>query len=262
MTARLTAPDGAPCWTDLWTSDVEGSKRFYGELFGWEADEPNPEFGGYFTFRRDGVWIAGAMGDMGAPGSDFYMPANDTWKIYLATPDLAASVAVVADAGGTVINPPMAVGDLGSMTVLEDPVGATVGLWQANTHQGFLVLDEPAAPGWFELHTRSHAAAVTFYAAITGLRTQLVSDTDEFRYTTLHLASGDQVAGIMDATSWLPGDAPAYWTTYWTVDDADAATGTVTRLGGTVIAPAEDTPYGRIATVADPCGATFRLRTA
>ena len=54
---------GAPCWVDLWTSDVEGSRAFYAQLFGWEAMEPSEEFGGYFMFHRDGLPIAGGMGD-------------------------------------------------------------------------------------------------------------------------------------------------------------------------------------------------------
>ena len=65
MVTRDSAPVGSPCWADLWTSDVEGSRTFYSELFGWEAQEPSPEFGGYFMFTRDGVPVAGAMGDMG-----------------------------------------------------------------------------------------------------------------------------------------------------------------------------------------------------
>ena len=41
MPTRDRAPIGSPCWADLWTSDVEGSRRFYGELFGWEASAPS-----------------------------------------------------------------------------------------------------------------------------------------------------------------------------------------------------------------------------
>ena len=60
MTTRATAPAGAPCWTDLWTSDVEGSRRFYADVFGWQAEEPSEEFGGYFMFTRDGAPVASA----------------------------------------------------------------------------------------------------------------------------------------------------------------------------------------------------------
>ena len=47
MPARESAPVGAPCWIDLMTSDTQRSREFYGELFGWDAEEPNAEFGGY-----------------------------------------------------------------------------------------------------------------------------------------------------------------------------------------------------------------------
>src|ERR1700689_5929069 len=100
MTTRASAPIGSPCWADLWTSDVEGSLRFYGELFGWEAQEPSEEFGGYFMFTRNGVPVAGGMGDMGDD-----MPANNTWKIYLQTDDLAKTLEAAEAAGAQVIVP-------------------------------------------------------------------------------------------------------------------------------------------------------------
>jgi uncharacterized protein len=46
---------------------------------------------------------------------------------------------------------------------------------------------------------------------------------------------------------------------YLAVEDTDAAVKTTQELGGSLIMPAEDTPYGRIAVVADPTGAQFRL---
>jgi predicted enzyme related to lactoylglutathione lyase len=44
----------------------------------------------------------------------------------------------------------------------------------------------------------------------------------------------------------------------------DARLARAVELGGSVVMPAEDTPYGRIATAADPTGAQFKLigRTA
>src|SRR5664280_3734977 len=66
MPTRESAPLGAPCWTDLWASDVEGSRKFYSDLFGWEAQEPSPEFGGYFSGCFCGVCT---MYTILAPGS-------------------------------------------------------------------------------------------------------------------------------------------------------------------------------------------------
>ena len=61
MPTRDSAPIGAPCWVDLMTSDPDRSRDFYGQLFGWTAEDADPEFGGYFNFSKDGSWIAGGM---------------------------------------------------------------------------------------------------------------------------------------------------------------------------------------------------------
>jgi predicted enzyme related to lactoylglutathione lyase len=70
-----------------------------------------------------------------------------------------------------------------------------------------------------------------------------------------------ELAGIMDAAAFLPDGVPAHWSVYWEVDDADAAVAKVKALGGSVVMDSVDTPYGRLATVADPAGAQFKLRT-
>ena len=43
MTKRDSAPVGAPCWIDLFTSDQDKSLAFYSELFGWTVDDPGPD---------------------------------------------------------------------------------------------------------------------------------------------------------------------------------------------------------------------------
>jgi hypothetical protein len=258
MPTRDRAPLGAPCWTDLWTSDVEGSRAFYAELFGWEAQEPSAEFGGYFMFTRNGVPVAGGMGDMGAE-----MPANNTWKIYLQTDDIAKTLEAAGAAGAEVISPTMAVADLGMQAVLVDPTGAHFGAWQPGTFEGYAVLGEHGAPSWSELFTRDFSTAVDFYRSVFHWDVKVEGDTDEFRYSTMQNPDGEgELAGIMDASSFLPAGVPAHWSIYWDVDDADATIAAVTKLGGSVVMGAEDTPYGRLATVADPAGAIFKLRTA
>jgi predicted enzyme related to lactoylglutathione lyase len=257
MTTRDHAPLGAPCWTDLWTSDVDGSRRFYCELFGWDAQEPSPEFGGYFMFTRDGLPVAGGMGDMDD------MRADNSWKIYLDTPDIAKTVASARAKGAEVIGEPGEVADLGIQAVLVDPTGAGVGAWQPGTFPGFIVLNEHGAPSWFELHTRDFATAIDFYESVFQWRMEPVGDTDEFRYSTLlNPDGGDMSAGIMDAKSFLPDGVPAHWSVYWEVDDASAAVAKVKSLGGSVVQDVEDTPYGRLATVTDPAGAQFKFRQA
>jgi len=254
MPTRDAAPLGSPCWTDLWTSDVETSRRFYEELFGWKAQEPSPEFGGYFMFTRNGVPVAGCMGEMGG------IPANNSWKVYLACDDIEATVKSAVSAGAEIVFPPMAVADLGVQSVIVDPTGATVGLWKCGTFSGFTVLGEPGAPSWFELHTRDCASAVDFYRSALGWETDVMSDTDSLRYTTMRDPGGEgQLAGIMDATGFLPEGAPATWSVYWATDDVDTSVAKVLKLGGSVVIEASDTAYGRVALVADPTGAQSNL---
>ncbi|MGH9076585.1 MAG: VOC family protein [Acidimicrobiales bacterium] len=255
MTTRDHAPAGSPCWADLFTSDVAGSRRFYAGLFGWQANEPQAEFGGYFTFSRHGVPVSGAMGDMGD------VKATDSWQIYLAAGDVAKTVEAAEAGGARVISPAMAVADLGTQAILVDPTGAQVGAWQADTFAGFTTLGEHGAPSWFELHTRDYARAIAFYPSVFGLDTATLSDSDDFRYTTLCPPGGGEVAGIMDAGGFMPEGAASHWEVYWEVDDVDTSVATLESLGGSVVVPAEDTPYGRIAKVADPAGAHFRLRS-
>ena len=247
-----TVPFGNPCWIDLMTSDVDGARTFYGRLLGWTSEEPNEEFGDYVNFQKDGARIAGCM------AKEAGNPMPDVWSIYLAVADAEATVAAATAHGGGVIVPAMAVGDLGVMGVVTDPGGAAIGLWQPGEHTGFAFLAEPGAPGWFELLTRDHASAVSFYEDVFGWKTAVQDDTDEFRYTTLGEGES-QAAGIMDASGFLPAGVPAHWSVYFSVEDTDAALAEVKDLGGDVVVPAENTPYGRIATASDPTGAQFKL---
>lgn len=86
--------------------------------------------------------------------------------------------------------------------------------------------------------------------------------TAEFRFTVLSPAAGEMVAGVMDASGYLPEVVASAWTIYFGAEDTDAAVANVVELGGTVVEPPEDTPYGRMARVADPFGTNFKLVAA
>jgi predicted enzyme related to lactoylglutathione lyase len=252
MPTRDTAPIGAPCWVDLTTSDTERSRTFYCQLFGWSAEEPAEEFGGYFNFTKGGVRIAGGMARQ--PASEL----PDAWSVYLATDDARKTADAAVTSGGQLLVPAMDVADLGTMAILSDPGGAGIGVWQPGLHQGFGLLSEPGTPSWFELHTRDYQATVNFYRDVFHWDTHVMSDTPEFRYTTLKHGEG-WLAGIMDASGFLPDGVPAHWSVYFGVEDADTALAKIVDLGGSIRMAAEDTPYGRLAAAADPTGAQFKL---
>jgi uncharacterized protein len=252
MPKRDSAPVGAPCWIELFTSDVEKGRAFYQELFGWTSDEPAEEFGGYFTFYKDGVRVAGGMHNDGQSG------APDVWSVYLASEDAKATADAAKANGGQVMVEPMEVMDLGSMVVVSDPGGGVIGGWQPGTHTGFGVYAEPDTPQWFELQTRDYDASVDFYRKVFAWDAHVASDTPELHYTTL--GEGEAaLAGIMDATAFLPDGVPGQWSIYFGTQDADATLAKIVELGGSIVQPAEDTPYGRLATAADPSGINFKL---
>ena len=251
MPVRSTAPVGAPCWVDLMSSDSAGARTFYPQLLGWEAEEPAPEFGGYFNFNRNGVRVAGCMASQ--PDAE----VRERWSIYLATDVAAKTFDAAISNGGSVALPVHPVADLGKMAFVVDPGGSVVGMWEPGSHPGFGLVAEHGAPSWFELTTGAYDRVVTFYRDVFHWDTQVLSDTPEFRYTTL-VHGGEPLAGIHDAAG-LPDAAPTGWSVYFGNDDTDASLETVVKLGGRVLRPAEDTPYGRMATVTDPAGATFKL---
>jgi len=246
-----TIPPGAPCWVDLFTSDMDRSRSFYDQLLGWTSESAGPDYGGYVNFSRDGVLVAGAMTNDGSSGQP------DAWSIYLAVEDAAATVDAAQAAGGSVIVPAMQLRELGHMAVVTDAGGAAIGMWQPGEHTGFGVVAEPGSPGWFELHTRAYDDSVAFYQKVFGWNTAVASDEPEFRYTTL--GEGETAAaGIMDATV-FPEGAPTGWSVYFQVADADATAAKVNELGGAVTSGPDDTPYGRLVACTDPTGAAFKL---
>src|SRR3954451_20324035 len=255
MPARDSALIGAPCWVDLMTSDPEASRDFYGEIFGWTAEEPDDELGGYFKFRKNDIRIAGGMASQ--PGA----PVTDVWSVYLASDDAQKTLDTAEAEGGEVHVAPMQVKDLGTMAFVADPGGAGIGVWQPGTHQGFGLVDEPGTPSWFEVHTRDYDTVVAFYRDVFGWETRVESDKEDFRYTTLQ--PGDRpLAGVMDATKFLGPDDPSCWSVYWAVADADTAAQRIVESGGSLLHPPHNSPYGRLVAAADPTGATFKLREA
>lgn len=252
MVQRDTAwPAGTPCWVDLGTDDTARAKAFYEALFGWDTEVGPPEAGGYVMCSVRGKPVAGIGPKMG--------PAEvpSAWTTYIASDDVDATASRITAAGGHVMAEPFDVMDVGRMAVAADPGGAVFGIWQARAHTGMRLANEPGAVTWNENMSRSFEDNKAFYTAVFGYSYDDMS-SDEFSYATFK-TTGDGLGGIGDLGAAAPAETPAHWRTYFAVDDADDAVEIAAKLGGQVVAPAWDTPYGRMAILCDDQGAVFAI---
>ncbi|WP_194793195.1 VOC family protein [Raineyella fluvialis] len=246
-----TIPQGRPIWIDLTTSDIEKARTFYGDIFGWTFEDQGAEYGNYHMIKSGDAFVGGMMGRVPE------MPAGpDAWTVYLDTPDAQATCDKATHNGGMVLVPPMQVGGSGIMGLIADPGNCATGFWQAADFDGIQTMAVAGAPCWFEIFTPSYAKSVDFYRDVFGWNVVPLSDTDEFRYATNQLPPQDSVAGIMEA-NFLGEGHPGFWRTYLGAVDVDATAARIVEAGGSIVEAAQDSPYGRFASVADNQGANF-----
>lgn len=246
--------EGTPCWADAALPDLAAGRRFYGELFGWTFEDQGEDFGHYTLAFRDGRSAAALMSK-----PDPAMPT--AWSVYFASTDATGAAARIGAAGGQVVFGPDKAGDVGVMVGAVDPGGSTFGVWQAGAHAGFEITDQPGAFCWTENHTRDAAAVDSFYEAVFGYRAEQVGDGQHFDYKVWSLAADPelQVGGRLKLGVGQPGDQPSAFRLYFAVDDCDSAAARVRELGGQVTDGPADSPFGRLATVADDQGAVFTV---
>ena len=254
MPTRDSYAAGVPNWVDLATSDQPAAKDFYAGLFGWTYDDMEMGDGAVYSMAqlqgRDVAAIAPLQADMVAAG----VPPH--WQMYIATPDVDAATAKVADAGGTVMAGPFDVFEAGRMSVIADPLGAVFQLWQAKDHIGAGLVNEHGAFTWSELMAHDARSAAAFYETVTGLRMIDAPMDDGSAYTGFSLDG--TVSTFLAGTREPAMDGmPAAWTVYFGADDVDAVAARTKELGGSVMAEPFDIPVGRMAVLVDPQGAVF-----
>ena len=243
---------GTPNWVSLSTSDIEGARRFYSDLFGWTADvQSDPSAGGYTIFRNNGKAAAG-----GGPIMEDGQPV--VWTTFIATEDADGAADRITEAGGSVMTSPMDVFDEGRMGIFTDSTGAVFAVWQPMGMAGGEVFNAPGSLTWNELATRDPDSAKGFYGTVFGWEPEDTT-TGPVTYTVWHL-EGKAIGGMIPMVSdqW-PENAPPHWMTYFAVEDADATTARAGELGGGVAVPPTDSPQGRFAVLSDPQGAIFSI---
>jgi predicted enzyme related to lactoylglutathione lyase len=110
------------CHLELCTPDLAKAKKFYGDMFGWSfTDNDMGPMGIYSTFKpQDG------------PGGGMYqMPgAPPSWLAYVSVDDIDEATDKAKANGATVTRDVTEIPHVGWMSILTDPTGAAIALFE------------------------------------------------------------------------------------------------------------------------------------
>ncbi|MBV8761271.1 MAG: VOC family protein [Deltaproteobacteria bacterium] len=244
-------------WHDLNTKDLQGSQRFYGEIFNW-------------TFKSDDNYVHISAGSQMIGGMRQMSPQEPyptNWMGYIAVDDVAATVGKITSAGGQVHMPATKMENVGTFAVTADPSGGVFAPWKsARPGEDVEKIGMPAmfTFSWDELVTTDPDAAAKFYATVFGWKPNAMPMGNGETYTLFERPGvknfkGDPAAagGMMKSP---PGVPYSFWLPYVQVDNCDSLCERATRLGGKVMVPGTDIPnVGRFACWSDPQGASIAV---
>jgi len=245
--AEMTSYEhGVPSWVDIGTTDLAGGVRFYGALFGWDAQDMGEEAGHYTIVSKDGLQVAAL--------STAQDPGPPRWTTYVNVDDVDDVAKRAEAAGGTVVVAPMDVMTAGRMAIVQDTTGAFIAAWQPQDHIGAQRVNEPGSYVWGELSTSDLARSKAFYSAVFEWGW---GGSEEYAEAQV---KGRTVAGVMPRPEGMPAEMPDHWLVYFGAVDVDADTKKAAELGATVVVEPTDIPgAGRFSVVVDPQGAAFGL---
>jgi len=227
-------------WLDLLTDDLAGSRKFYGEMFGWSFAsvsgvnsmlEIEPEK------RGDRV---------------------SQWLSYVSVADVDDAVALFESNGGELHYGPLDIPGRGRAALVTDAQGGYVALLRSESG------DPPdgAEPGendfmWVDYVADDTDQAIDFLGTAFGWTSELRFSTDEGDYYVF--SQGDEPRAGMFKNPWT--QVRPNWLPYVRVADARAAADRATSLGATVVLePQDDIRNGSVAIVLDPSGAGLVLQ--
>lgn len=111
------------CHLELGTSDLEGAKKFYGELFGWKL-EPHMSPAGEYTMISPGKGPGGGM----MQHHDGNVPPQ--WMVYITVENVDDYLEKAKGLGAKEIMGKTQVEEMGWFAVLTDPQGAPFAIWE------------------------------------------------------------------------------------------------------------------------------------
>jgi predicted enzyme related to lactoylglutathione lyase len=109
---------------ELNTTDLAAARSFYGNLFGWALTEVPMGPGETYTMIGVGTGTGGGMMQHPVPG------APSAWLAYVGVDNIQTATEKARAQGAHIMREPMEVMGAGWLSIIIDPTGAALGLWQ------------------------------------------------------------------------------------------------------------------------------------
>src|SRR5262249_36236828 len=111
---------------ELNTTDVDKAKKFYGRLFDWEMEDVAMGPSGNYTMIKPSTGTGGGI-------IKHPMPCEpSTGLAYGEVEDIVAATEKAKSLGAKIVREVTEVPDAGWFSIITDPTGAALGLWQSN----------------------------------------------------------------------------------------------------------------------------------
>lgn len=244
-------------WYELMTPDAEASKKFYRPLTGWSTQQFDKD---YAMWTLANVPVGGIF-QLGAEQQAHGIPPN--WMPYVEANNVDDVVALAGSLGGKVMNGPADIPEVGRYAVLQDPQGATFGVYKSSRPSG--AWDGTPKLGrfsWHELMTTDYKAAFDFYRKLFGWEKTNEMDMGPAGMYQTYGLQGKDYGGMFNR----PGEmaqVPPFWLPYVYVADVKKATAMAQKAGAEVVNGPMEVPGGSwIVVMKDPQGAGFALHSA
>jgi predicted enzyme related to lactoylglutathione lyase len=114
---------------ELNTTDLSKAKDFYGKLFEWNLQDTKMGETGDLDYIMIGV----GKGTGGGMMKQLIPNAGSAWLPYVEVADIQASTKKAAILGAKVMRDVMPVAEMGWLSIIVDPTGAMLGLWQTKS---------------------------------------------------------------------------------------------------------------------------------
>jgi predicted enzyme related to lactoylglutathione lyase len=239
---RVQHTHGSFCFAELVSPDPASALQFYGDLFGWTAEEvPGPDHP-YWLFQIEGRVVAGLRP---------IARGRQRWIPYIAVTRLDEIVAEAERLGGRPGHEPFDVSGVARMATIVDPHDRLVGLWEANGRSGAERQQLPGSMWWVEMLAHDVTGATRFYSRLFGWKASERRLSHLSHGYTVYSVGNESVGGaITIERSW--GGVPERWQVLFAVTDLKRTIAQTEGLGGSEDLPVLDIPnVGRCASLRD-----------